>query len=43
MQEAFKDHEGPALAPVFEKLEGKISYGKLKIFRAFAERKERTA
>ena len=38
MRKAFQDHESPALSPVFEKLDGKISYGKLKIFRAFATR-----
>jgi ATP-dependent DNA helicase RecQ len=39
MGEAFQGHEGPALSPIFEKLGGKISYGQLKIFRAFAMRK----
>ena len=43
MREAFKNHEGPALSPIFEKLGGTISYGKLKLFRAFATRKERLA
>ena len=38
MRKAFQNHESPALSPVFEKLDGKISYGKLKIFRAFATR-----
>ncbi len=39
MQEAFQGHEEPALSPIFEKLGGKISYGKLKAFRAFVTRK----
>ncbi|MEO8351515.1 MAG: helix-turn-helix domain-containing protein, partial [Chthoniobacteraceae bacterium] len=34
MEHAFVGHEGPALAPVFEKLGGRISYGKLRIFQA---------
>ncbi len=37
MRAAFIGHEGPALKPVFEKLEGAISYGKLRIFQAFEE------
>jgi ATP-dependent DNA helicase RecQ len=43
MREAFQNHEGPALGPIFEKLGGTISYGKLKIFRAFARQKVRLA
>jgi ATP-dependent DNA helicase RecQ len=38
MRAALKDYHEPALKPVFEKLNGRISYGKLKIFRAFMER-----
>lgn len=35
MQAAFLGYEGLALSPIHEKLDGKISYGKLKMFRAF--------
>ncbi len=35
MRTAFADHEGPALLPIFEKLGGSISYGKLRLFLAF--------
>ena len=38
MRAAFAGHDGMALSPVFEKLNGEISYGKLKAFRAFASR-----
>ncbi len=34
IERAFVGHEGPALAPVFEKLGGRFSYGKLRIFQA---------
>ncbi|RYD22240.1 MAG: DNA helicase RecQ [Verrucomicrobiaceae bacterium] len=34
MQAAFGDYDEPALKPVFEQLEGRISYGKLRLFRA---------
>jgi ATP-dependent DNA helicase RecQ len=37
MRTAFIDHEGLALKPVYEKLEGNIGYGKLRIFQAFEE------
>ena len=37
MRTAFIDHEGLALKPVYEKLEGSIGYGKLRIFQAFEE------
>ena len=37
MRAAFAGHDGMALSPVFEKLGGAISYGKLKAFRAFAK------
>ena len=40
MQAAFVGHEGLALAPIHEKLDGKISYGKLKMFLAFRLRSE---
>ena len=40
MQEAFQNHEGPALSPIFEKFGGEISYGKLKFFRAFMNREK---
>ena len=36
---AFEEHDGMALSPVHEKLGGEISYGKLKIYRAFAARR----
>ena len=35
MRAAFTGHEGLALLPVFEKLGGEISYGKLRLFLAF--------
>ena len=35
MRAAFEGHDGMALSPVFEKLGGKIDYGKLRMFRAF--------
>ena len=35
MRAAFTGHDGLALLPVFEKLGGKISYGKLRLFLAF--------
>ena len=37
IREAFIGHEGIALVPIFEKLGGKIGYGKLKLFRAFED------
>jgi ATP-dependent DNA helicase RecQ len=40
MQAAFVGHEGLALTPIHEKLDGKISYGKLKMFLAFRLRSE---
>jgi ATP-dependent DNA helicase RecQ len=40
MRDVFQNHDGFALAPLFEKLGGTISYGKLKIFRAFASREK---
>jgi hypothetical protein len=40
MREAFLEHEAAGLSPIFERLGGAISYGKLKIFRAFATRKQ---
>jgi ATP-dependent DNA helicase RecQ len=43
MRAAFLGHEGFALSPIFEKLGGTISYGKLKMYRAFAARKGRLA
>ncbi|MEO0017006.1 MAG: hypothetical protein RLZZ522_289, partial [Verrucomicrobiota bacterium] len=38
MQAAFVGHEGPALKPVWDQLDGRLSYGKLRIYQAFAER-----
>ena len=38
MRAAFEGHDGMALSPVHEKLGGEISYGKLKMYRAFAGR-----
>jgi ATP-dependent DNA helicase RecQ len=35
MREALVGHEGPALSPIYEKLGGHISYGKLRLFLAF--------
>ncbi len=40
MRAAFAGHDEVALKPVFEKLGGRISYGKLKIFQAFQEREK---
>ena len=40
MREAFAGHEGVALSPVFEKLGGRISYGKLRLFAAFEQATE---
>jgi ATP-dependent DNA helicase RecQ len=40
MQAAFVGHEGLALTPIHEKLDGKISYGKLKMFLAFRLRSD---
>ncbi|MEI7927462.1 MAG: helix-turn-helix domain-containing protein, partial [Verrucomicrobiales bacterium] len=37
MRRAFEGHDGLALSPIFEKLGGKISYGKLKLFLAFEQ------
>jgi ATP-dependent DNA helicase RecQ len=37
MRAAFSGHEELALKPVFEKLEGRISYGKLRLFRSFEQ------
>lgn len=36
---ALEGHQSASLSPIFEKLGGTISYGKLKIYRAFAARK----
>jgi ATP-dependent DNA helicase RecQ len=38
MRAALIGHESPALKPVFDKLSGRISYGKWRIYRAFAAR-----
>jgi len=38
MRTALDGYDEPALKPVFEQLGGRISYGKLRIFRAFKER-----
>jgi len=38
MRAALDGYDEPALKPVFEQLGGRISYGKLRIFRAFKER-----
>jgi ATP-dependent DNA helicase RecQ len=35
MRAAFAGHEGEAMSPVFAALDGRLSYGKLRIFRAF--------
>lgn len=40
MQAAFVGYEGLALAPIHEKLDGRISYGKLKMLLAFRHRSE---
>jgi ATP-dependent DNA helicase RecQ len=40
MREAFTGHDGVALSPVFEKLGGRISYGKLRLFAAFEQTAE---
>ncbi|OYV06845.1 MAG: DNA helicase RecQ [Verrucomicrobiales bacterium VVV1] len=37
MRRAFEGHDGIALSPIFEKLGGRISYGKLKLFLAFEQ------
>ena len=37
MSAAFAGHTGIALKPVYDKLEGRIGYGKLRIFQAFAQ------
>ena len=34
MQAALEGYDEPALKPVFEQLEGRISYGKLRLYRA---------
>ncbi|MFC7337658.1 DNA helicase RecQ [Haloferula chungangensis] len=39
MRAAMEDYEDPALKPVFEQLGGRISYGKLRFFRALEARK----
>ncbi len=38
MRAAFNGYDDVALKPVFDHLEGRISYGKLRIFRAFHDR-----
>ena len=40
---AFENHEGPALSPVFEKLGGRLSYGKLRLFLAFRTQEKTTS
>ncbi len=35
IREAFINHEGPALSPVYAKLGGEIGYGKLRLYAAF--------
>jgi ATP-dependent DNA helicase RecQ len=35
MRDALLGHDGPALSPIYEKLGGRISYGKLRLFQAF--------
>ncbi|MES2921295.1 MAG: DNA helicase RecQ [Verrucomicrobiota bacterium] len=40
MQTALKNCEGLALKPAFEQLEGRISYGKLRLYRAMSARLE---
>jgi ATP-dependent DNA helicase RecQ len=37
MQAAFNGYDEPSLKPVFEQLNGRISYGKLKLYRAAAK------
>lgn len=39
MRTAFIGYEGVALKPVFEKLEGRFGYGKLRVFHAFETRR----
>jgi ATP-dependent DNA helicase RecQ len=43
MRAAFLGHEEVALKPVFEKLGGRIGYGKLRLFQAFANRERGAA
>ncbi len=38
MQAAMDGYDEPALKPVFEQLEGRISYGKLRLYRAMVSR-----
>ena len=38
MRAALIGHEGPSLGPVFDKLSGRMSYGKWRLYRAFAAR-----
>jgi hypothetical protein len=38
MEAALECYDEIALKPVFEQLEGRISYGKLKLYRAVASR-----
>ena len=35
IRRAFAGYEGVALRPVFDHLDGRIGYGKLRLFRAF--------
>ena len=41
MSAAMDGYDEPSLKPVFEQLEGRISYGKLKLFRAFSTQRSR--
>lgn len=43
MRAAFLGQEATGLSPIFEKLGGAISYGKLKMYRAFTARKQSKA
>ena len=38
MRRAFEGYDDVALKPVFEHLEGRISYGKLRLYRAVNSR-----
>jgi hypothetical protein len=40
MQSALEDFDGVALKPAFEQLEGRISYGKLRLYRAISSQVE---
>lgn len=43
MRATFVGHEEIALKPIFEKLGGRVSYSKLRLFQAFEERRKITA